>query len=683
MKRVLICLLLLMLPCAAFANGWGAPGTTVELFEGNREYSDYSCIADDYRNDAQTARLLMHSRYHNQLLCAEQVDGHWRVTDATTAAVYQPGSEKADKVRVDRIPEGFALFYPEEEYRFAKWGDAWELYWAQVDGLIFSREAAGEMLVIDGETTIIWQMGAYGEENAAMTLERFNIDLFPRSVDEVRRLNALRAVIADGGEMLWEPATESEERTLPVYSAPSAESWRAADGKAAVSLLDPAGLRTYGLVEGWQLVEYKVSLRTGRVGYIQSEAEPLNGAFFPTAVRTTGETYLTDDPGVSQYHQTVIPAGTKLTALDCYGPFYAYVETELEGQRTRGFVPLRDLELMPAEGAADIADALVGAWRGPGMQFAQNYIALGENGLFATYEEIDGRLMDRDRGTWAVRACAPERFNNDSTFALLLTYDNGRALYAGIALHGDTLSVATEASFDWSRAQPETWETEWDFMARVAGSYEIFAGGSMLAGDSFTLNADGTMVTHDDPAYTGTWAVTRYNPAEGIIWNDPEYTVFIALDNGYTCRRGMVYGVVEGSEYAGNQSLTLTDGEGSGGYIRTDIDVEKMQEMAGNYDFVSGDALLTAGRLRLHPQGYFYSEQDGSDAISGIWRLTRKDDAEEITFLVHDWSPTRAGEVLSYGCAFTPASGDEPAVIMFTDGERSVTYVWDEPAGNG
>lgn len=690
MKRLMIWLLVLMLPCAALANGWGAPGGTVEIFEGNRDYADYTCIADDYSRDEDTARLIMSERYHRQLICAEQADGHWRIAETSTTALYQPGNEKADKARVDRIPEGFALFYPDEEYRFAYENGEWALYWAQVDGLIFSREAAGELTVFDGSTTVIWQMGALGEENAALTLDRFNIELFPRSVMEVRRLNELRAVIADGGEMLWEPVTEAADRLLPVYSAPSEKSWRAAEGKAAVSLKDTEGLYTYGEVDGWQLIAYKVSPRMSRIGYIQAEDEPRNGAFFPMDVRAARETYLTDDPGVSQIHEMTVPVGTELTALDCYGLFYAYVEMKLDGQAVRGFVPLRDLWLGSGYVASTMRDALVGAWRGPGVQFAENYIALGEGGTFATYEEIDGRLMERGQGSWEVRICAPERFTNEANFMLILSYENGRALCAGVAVDNSVAELCTEASFEWTRVPPETWETEWDVMAKVAGSYEIFSGGSMLAGDRFTLNADGTMVTHDEPAYTGTWAVTRYNPAEGVIWDHPAYTVTFALDNGYTCRLGMTYGVEESTRYAGNQSLTLTDGEGAGGYIRTDIDMERMMEIAGNYAFAEGGGLLPQGQLRLHEDGYFFSEGLPEGAMHGIWSLMSCE-AElfgrpadfEINFDVLASSPVRPGERLRFGGTFTPATVDSPAILTIFNEEDSMSFRWEEEAGNG
>ena len=292
------------------------------------------------------------------------------------------------------------------------------------------------------------------------------------------------------------------------------------------------------------------------------------------------------------------------------------------------------------------------------------------------------------RGIRRDRAEAGDAFDQ-ATRALLLTSDNGRAMYVGIAPQGDTVTVYTEASFDWTRVQPETWETEWDLMARVAGDYEIFAGGSMLAGDSFTLNADGTMAIHDDPACTGTWAITRYNPAEGYIWNNPEYTITVALDNGYTCRRGMTYGTLDGGEQRG-QLLTLSDGEGSGGYIRTGIDTAGMAAIAGNYAFTDGDALLPGKELRLHEEGYFFSAGSPEGEMSGIWTLKpcegelfgRQADFE-ITVDVSGHSAVQAGETLHFGGTLIPEAGGNPAVLTLFTEEGSASYAWEEPAGNG
>ena len=690
MRRLVICLLLMMLPCAALANGWGAPGTTVELFDGNREYSDYSCIANDYTKDGQTVRLVMNSRYHNQLLCAELADGHWRVKNASTTAVYQPGHEKAEKVSLDRYADGFTLFYPDEEYEFSLSGGEYVLSNAQVGDLSFSWSMKG-VEVYDDQSTVLWQVGEYWNEDAWVTLDAFNIELLPRSTDEVRRMNAVRALIAGGGELLGEPIMESADETLPVYSAPSEKSWRASDGKASVNLRDTNGLFSYGEIDGWEMIEYQVSLRTSRIGYIHRDSEPLVVRPPRVPVVTVAETYLTDDPNVSQFRQMTIPADAPLTALSCYGPFYVYVETELDGQAIRGFVPMRDLKPAELPAASVDQDALVGAWLETledRVDMAGRYLALGEIGLFTGYRVMSpGKLtaMDMDEraaGRWYVRSCPEGLFENQYSDVLILLCDNGKAYCMGLALEDGVLKLdQSETAAHLDSVKPGRAEKRQDVMEEIAGCYQFEAGGTHLPEGELILNADGT--ASGSNGFTSTWYLTNYSPAEGYIWNNPPYTAYFELGNGATLRLGCLPSAIEGSAYVGAQRLIFSDGEGSGGYLRSDLDVAMMEKIAGNYALVSTGTLLTEGRLRLHPQGYFYSEQGNRDAMSGLWRLTRSDDAYAITFLVNDRSLAHAGETLTYDCAFTPASGDEPATIVLTDGEVSDTYTWDEEAGNG
>lgn len=695
MKRLILCLLILMLPCAALANSWGAPGDTIELFEKNPEYEDYTSVANDYArnldagllNGSDKVQLVMENRYHRQLICAEKVDGHWRMTHASTAAVHQPGSGKDERPKLERTSEGFILRYSDEYFEFALQDDEWVLWYAAVSGLSFAQAEYG-FRVSDGSYTATWQIGESWDRDAALRLADFNISLFPRSLDEVRRLNELRAIIADGGGLLSEPMTTVADKSLPVYSAPSEESWRGAEGKASVNLRDTEGLHTFGMVEGWQMIEYKVSLRTSRVGYIQEEGPELNDVMHPTAVMAERETWLTDDPHVSQYHQMTIPANTTLTALDCYGCFYAYVETNLDGKVIRGFVPLRDLNLQ-GQSRVFLTDQLAGAWRGPDG----DYLALGDMGNFTSYREsADGTLTRQAMGSWDAFVCQPERFGNEFPYALKLNYEDGRADYLGVSLGENAITIYGEANASYQRVTGEQSEIEYEMMARIAGTYEIWAGGSMLAGDSFTLNADGTIQTHDDPAYTGTWYLTRYNPAEGYIWNDPTYTIYISLDNGYTCRRGCTYdwydwfsGNGESMGLAYGVGVSLTNEEGGGSYVRVDSGFKLMAEAAGHYKLASGDAVMT-DYLRLHPDGTLEVGTDDWCDTVGTWMVEPGEEADApyaFTFRFREDSRVHAGETMRLNADFTPAAGSEPAVITFAGEAGSSAYVWYEGPGHG
>lgn len=702
MKRFLICLLLLMLPCAALADEAAGP---LALLTDHPDYARYACVADDLTGPPydriERNRLIMGSGDHLQLVCVELTDGVWRIGQTSTTALYQPGEEKADEAVLHGTAEGFTLFYPDEEYEFIQKDREWALTFARVGELTYDTFDGG-VAVRDGTSAVIWQVGEYWDRNAWVTLADFNISLFPRSLDEVRRLNALRAIIS-GGSSLWaEPVAETEEELLPVYSAPSEDSWRASEGEAAVSLRDTDDLRTYGLFDGWELIEYRVSMGRSRVGYIRHEGEQLRMPFARVPVVADAETWLTDDPGMSQTPMMTIPAGTELTALECYNPFYAYVETERNGQVIRGFVPLRDLLPADQPAAKTNADDLPGAWYGYASWVGQ-YLALGEIGRFTSYDakalpDDPGTLTSRTlylhaEGRWYLQGCPEGRFEGAYDDALVLVYDDGRVYELGLRLEDGVLKLdPSEGCSEMNRVQPQKGEVQRDAMARVAGTYTFEAGGTHLTEGELILGADGTVRGSDEfgGQLAGTWYLTYYNPAEGYIWNDPPYTAYFELDTGAALRLGCMPKSLEESSYVGVQSVIFSDGEGSGSYVRSHVDAAAMATVAGNYAFSSGGMLLTGGPLRLHPEGYFYSEVPDGGTMNGFWMLSRDGEASygdeypyTITFLVSDDGPIYPGETLAYGCGFTPGADGAPATLVMTDGTDSAVYVWKEEAGNG
>lgn len=688
MKRLMICLMLLMLPCVALANGWGAPGGTVELFEHNGDYADYTCMVNDYAQNDDAAQLIMHSRYHNQLICTEKVDGHWRMAHTSTKAVYQPGEANADKATLTRVPNGFVLSYPDEWYEFAYEDDRLVLQCAQVGDVSFARTDGGMLVTTWGEDSrTVWQL-----LNNELTLEDFNIRLFPREEYEVWRLNELWAVIA--GDFWLDSAANGTpiDKKLPVYSAPSEDSWRGADGKASVSLRDTEGLYTFGMIGDWQLIEYRVSLGASRVGYIQQEIEYGNWPLLPTAVHAFNDTWLTDDPNVSQHHLMTIPEDTELTALSVYPPAYAYVETTLEDKPIRGFVPLRDLEI---ERERVRVDGLAGVW-----VEADTCLVLNDRARhFMTYDlsahtaRITGSMLTRRQGGyWEVISCDPERFDGATDRALVLQYEDGTAECLGLILDGDgTLRLSDYESYRiLQRAEAGQDEIERNMMALVAGRYELYAGGSMLPGDGFTLYPDGTMETHDNPAYEGTWFITRYNPAEAAIWDFPEYAIHISLDNGYSCVRGCKYQWVEPGDWNWEEEepflcLDMSSNEGGGGYMRIDVGAGIIPGISGRYRFTSGDALLT-DYLFISPDGRLEIGTDARIDEAGYWvpgANGESRDLTDMTFCFSDGSPIHPGEMLRMDCAFTPGTDASPASLTFTFDGQSGTYAWYEAPGNG
>ena len=117
---LLILPLMMMVMPVATANGWGLPEALVPLVSNTNDYDDYYHLADDYARKENSARIIMQSRYHNQLIAAEKGADGWKSVVVSTTAVYQP-SEGHGVPTLARTEDGFELAYPEagEVYRFA------------------------------------------------------------------------------------------------------------------------------------------------------------------------------------------------------------------------------------------------------------------------------------------------------------------------------------------------------------------------------------------------------------------------------------------------------------------------------------------------------------------------------------------------------------------------------------
>ena len=138
-----------------------------------------------------------------------------------------------------------------------------------------------------------------------------------------------------------------KSQTLPVYSAPTASSWRGANGRASVST---AGrVYAYARENNWLMVMYETNASSNavRVGWIDlskvNETVPVNTpANFGYQALTLGQTVnVTDDP-VAMTPMATLQAGTQVTWLTSFytsSQVWDYIEFNLNGQIARGFVP--------------------------------------------------------------------------------------------------------------------------------------------------------------------------------------------------------------------------------------------------------------------------------------------------------------------------------------------------------
>ena len=388
--------LLLTLPApAALANGWGLKrGLMLNAVSKTHDYDEYSALAQLKVQDGEVA--VMASRYHAVLLFAYEFNGKARL-DAYHTAVLQPDEKGYNKVKLQRSDPGFVLKYSDMEFYFTPLLSNEMLTYTMESGTIGSLtlEAGGEnseltsyLACTDGTNKTNW----YGWQYATPSLAEFNLRLFPRTMEEIGAIREMDSILWPQFEeielMDEEMPGDAGASTVPVYSAPSESSVRFAKGKASVNLREPA--KFYGLTRdgNWALIEYEVSDRTSRFVYVKRSDLPssvtwkYNISSIDVPVTVTQDTFLTDDPNVSQYQQMTLNAGSSVRLLALYGAWYAYVETTLEGKTVRGFVPRACLRWpMPTEEAPEAAARLVGEWEsGGGSETLGSYVTFSADG---------------------------------------------------------------------------------------------------------------------------------------------------------------------------------------------------------------------------------------------------------------------------------------------------------------
>ena len=400
---LILCLTLAVTLPAASANSWNLSGQLLAMVEQTHDYDDYYAMVSDYNRKAATTHTILTSRYHNQLVAVDEVKDGWKDAIFSTTAVYQPSEQSTSgKPKLTRIKNGFELAYPKvkELYRFEyisnDWGEmAYTLMYAKMGSVEIERKESYRYLVTQGTDSAMWAV--------EVTLENFNIHNMPkRGPDDVRRINEANEGLQYLAYLYPQVVAgqTSGKKSCAVYSAPDTSSYRAAKGKASVSTGDDYKL--YLTVGDWSLIEYRVSLRTSRFGWAQlgNHGDETTNEIVHVPMLTVFDTYLTDDPNVSEYHQAELPAGTKLTALSHPdGWAYIYVEATVDGKITRGFVPQRDVVFDDVE-LPDEEAKLVGSWQmEAGGEFWDNYLRLDADGRFYGSDN-DG--TQPYHGTWSV-----------------------------------------------------------------------------------------------------------------------------------------------------------------------------------------------------------------------------------------------------------------------------------------
>lgn len=452
---------ILALAATASANSWGLKsGTLAQAVASVHTWDDYSVVGGQGGNFA-----IMGSRNHNALFYA---DDKARLQVCHTA-VWQP--EDRVKQSVSRTDDGLIIRAGAESYTFRRMDGRYALAEAELDGVSVTAETDGGYWFSDGNRRAHYL-------GLPIWLEDFNIRLFPRTIDEVRAVNLMRASLESGQNCLeyrdsWRRASHVGEKAVPVYSAPFGESaWRAAKGKAAVGLKGELwtlrGL-TNAIGETWTCVMYEVSECTSRIGWVKNallgdaaQADPLDETaikLLNVDVQAARETFLTDDPFVSQYAQFKVPEGTAFSCMGMLGSDWAYVAAKASedgafaenGATVWGFVPVRDLALTPdAAGIqSDIMRQLEGAWvMTTGGSMAEDALILHADGTYegaASYSGDGGEtgVVPLYAGVWYVTKYdgRQNKYWYPAEYEITLISDDGRANVKALSLDENGFSL--------------------------------------------------------------------------------------------------------------------------------------------------------------------------------------------------------------------------------------------------
>ena len=478
MKKLLtltfVCLLFCSVLSFAQANGWGLKGGIYDIVSEDERYKLYTAIADSGNSRSQDGSFhvnhaILQNRYHAVLISAVRKDKVWQTSQLSTTAVYQPGDKRGEypnQPTLACVDGQLILSYGDQE--------VYTFHYSDTDGKYHLTDVRYQedkdyvdCFVLEDDGLGFWQsnpdnaflpIGDAHWETDGITLEEFNISQMPRTLSEVRRVNMTTIALMEfpvlAATGTWQG--EKEAGKLAVYSAPDAASYRSVSGKASVSL--GGDVQIFGTAAGWTLIQYEVSTRTSRIGYVQQElgGEALTLASVPLTAAVN--TFLTDDPFVSQYAQADIPAGAALTGLAKCGEYYAYVEYQAD-ELYRGFVPLKDLmptydralttgdDLLTADVLWDVMDALCGKWYPKGGSWKDQLI-LFSNGSFSrrvdfeyTGETGNYRVYDAGEGVYELYCCTES--NEESRYILLLNEDETITLKTDV---GETVLCRDECS---------------------------------------------------------------------------------------------------------------------------------------------------------------------------------------------------------------------------------------------
>ena len=360
---VLALMILTGLMPAASANSWGLKSQTLlDFVSKSHDWDDYTAITEFRKSGVSLAAAVMGSRYHNVLMVGrKEKNGKGRVWLSTTA-VYQPELGEI-KPKLTCTDDSVKLVYPgiDEEFVFT-WDESWEDSRYGTGAFVLTEAVMWDVrLRLDREDNTYRTEEPFRWEAEPIRLEEFNLTCFPNSIEQISNMNRAYSLLKKASGFRKEQRSTKKDVKLPVYSAPDTASYRAANGKASVNL--KGGVTLMATLDGWDLVEYEVSQRTRRIGWIEGGHLGDPAPVSLTDLPAEGAVFLTDDPLWSQYSTFEGLDLKDVHLLALLNPFYAYAKAVTTGGETVwGFVPLNLIQLPPENVDEQAMADLCGTW---------------------------------------------------------------------------------------------------------------------------------------------------------------------------------------------------------------------------------------------------------------------------------------------------------------------------------
>ena len=228
----------------------------------------------------------------------------WRSGGFRLSGYLTPGDTPDDDRLFARVGEGVIEFYP--------------FYGGRTDSNV---------------TTV------YGDLQTELRYASFST--FPMSIDEARQKLSLAPKRIVAGMFEAQDVQFTGGQKFPVYLGPGETYAQSGNGKGQVST--NGWIQVFGEYDGYILIQYGISAKQFRVGWIEAGALP-GGVDLPQMTFASEsqlimqDCALTDDPFKSHSAIAQMKAGTPVISLADFGEFF-YIETTVNGKTVWGFVP--------------------------------------------------------------------------------------------------------------------------------------------------------------------------------------------------------------------------------------------------------------------------------------------------------------------------------------------------------